>query len=91
MIAIAGESHQQSLTWLNDEVVALEGDLTAVERVIKIVDRGNIAVGGMIGHPITLIVLPTIVGMATMAPAATDRGKDQSFRVKWARRPQRPV
>ncbi len=85
MIAIAGESHQQSSTWLNDESLALEDDLAAVERVIQIIDRGNITLGGVVGHPITLVVLPAIVGMATMAPSGTDRGKDQRFRIKWAR------
>ena len=90
MIAIAGESHQQSSTWLDDESLVLEGDLTAVERVIQIVDRGNITLGGVIGHPITLIVLPTIVRMATMEPAGTDRGKDQRFRIKWPLRSRIP-
>ena len=60
----------------------LEDDFAAVEFVIEIIDRRHVARRGVIGDPITLFVLPTIVRMSAMVPSRTERGQDHRLGIK---------
>jgi hypothetical protein len=61
---------------------SLEEDFATVEFVVQVKDRRHIALGRVIGDPIALFVLPTIIRMSTMVTSRTDRGQDHRLGIE---------
>jgi hypothetical protein len=61
---------------------SLEEDFATVEFVVQVKDRRHIALGRVIGDPIALFVLPTIIRMSTMVTSRTDRGQNHRLGIE---------
>ena len=82
VVGVTGKDQQKSPARLDRQLLSREEDFAAVEFIIEITDRRYVAVRGMIGHPIALFVLPTIVRMPTMVPSRTYCGQDHRLRIE---------
>ena len=82
MVGVAGKGHEEPTARLDRQLLAFENDFAAVEFLIEIINRRYVAVRGMIGDPIALFVLPTIVRMPTMVPSRTHRSQDHGLRIE---------
>ena len=82
MVGVAGKGQQKPAPRRDGQLRLLEEYFAAIEFVIEIIDRRHIALRGMIGHPIALFVLPTIVRMPTMVPSRTYCGQDHRLRIE---------
>lgn len=82
MVGIARKGQQKPASRLDDQMRSVENDFAAFECIIQVIDRGHVAMGRVIGDPLTLFVLPTIVRMTVVMPSRTHRGEDHRLRIE---------
>ncbi len=91
VVGVTGKGQQKPPAGLDRQLRSLEENFAPVEFVIEIADRRYVAVRGMIGDPIALLVQPTVVRMSTMVPSRTHRGQDHRLRIELFPEPELTV
>ena len=76
MVGVTGKGQEKPPVRLDHQLRSVEDDFAALEFIIQVIDRRRVALGRVIGHPLALFVLSTIVRMSIVAPSCTHRSQD---------------
>ena len=88
VVGVTGKGQEKAAARFDHQLLEFEDDFAAFECLIQVIDRRHVALGRVIGDPIAVFVLPTIVRMWSMVTSRTHRCQDHSLRIEWLRESQ---
>jgi hypothetical protein len=88
VVGVTGKGQEKAAARCDHQVLEFEDDFAAFECLIQVIDRRHVTLGRMIGDPIAVFVLPTIIRMSTMVTSRTHCSQDHRLRIERRREAQ---
>lgn len=82
VVGVTGKGQEKAAARLDHQLLEFEDDFAAFECLVQVIDRRHVTLGRVIGDPIAMFVLPTIIRMSTMTTAPTHRSQDHGLRIE---------